>query len=116
MPVAVKTYIPLVGDSASIMAIKLFQIAKEAWSWCQILVHARFQYASTTPRLSFWYNLAALATIMLRCRRALRCQRFSKSLLLRYHYDNALVAMPLRPCHDLGDGATLSLRFSFLFI
>ena len=113
MSVTVKTYIPLVGDS-TLMAIKLFQIAKEACS--QILVHARFQYASTTLRLSFCYNLAALATIMLRCHRTLRCPRFSKSLLLRYHYDNALVAMPLRPCHDLGDGATLSLRFSFLSI
>ena len=24
-----------------------------------------------------------------------------------------MVGMPLRPCHDLGDGATLSLQFDF---
>ena len=42
---------------------KLFQITAEARSWCQNLVHARFQYASTTLLLQSCladYDYAAL--------------------------------------------------------
>ena len=44
----------------------LFQIAAEAWTWCQILVLARFQCASTTLRLRFYYDPITTMKIRLR--------------------------------------------------
>ena len=44
---------------------KLFQIAAEAWTWYQILVPARFQYASTTPRLRCCYDPTTTMKIQL---------------------------------------------------
>ena len=71
-------------------------------------------HASSTLPLCFYYASVSLLP---------RCSRFGCvviALLLQSRYDNedpaTLMAMQLRACYDIGDGATLSLRFCVIFI
>ena len=93
--------------------LNLFRIAEEAWSWCQILVHARFQlrvgYAPVTILSRAGYDYAALLS------------RFcGASFPWRFYYDpTKTMKIRLRLVYADGDAvATLlrTMRWSYAFV